>query len=146
MLQPTGASEADIAEEIKKMKLAREALVSKDQIDEDFIGEEDWSVISMDLRSEVISYSRKVKVTSSRYKMICTYMYILNDMSYRNNEPQGKEKLVLSEDCELVTLVDVIKGRLEVTTLNIYFFDCSSNREEGNMCFCSQLRHLLNPV
>lgn len=145
MLQPTGASEADIAEEIKKMKLAREALVSKDQIDEDFIGEEDWSVISMDLRSEVISYSRKVKVTSSRYKMICTYMYILNDMSYRNNEPQGKEKLVLSEDCELVTLVDVIKGRLEVTTLNIYFFDCSSNREEG-MCFCSQLRCLLNPV
>lgn len=145
MFQPTGASEADIAEEIKKMKLAREALVSKDQIDEDFIGEEDWSVISMDLRSEVISYSRKVKVTSSRYKMICTYMYILNDMSYRNNEPQGKEKLVLSEDCELVTLVDVIKGRLEVTTLNIYFFDCSSNREEG-MCFCSQLRHLLNPV
>lgn len=145
MFQPTGASEADIAEEIKKMKLAREALVSKDQIDEDFIGEEDWSVISMDLRSEVISYSRKVKVTSSRYKMICTYMYILNDMSFRNNEPQGKEKLVLSEDCELVTLVDVIKGRLEVTTLNIYFFDCSSNREEG-MCFCSQLRRLLNPV
>lgn len=97
-----GASEADIAEEIKKMKLAREALVSKDQIDEDFIGEEDWSVISMDLR---------------------------------NNEPQGKEKLVLSEDCELVTLVDVIKGRLEVTTLNIYFFDCSSNREEGGEDF-----------
>lgn len=55
MLQPTGASEADIAEEIKKFKLAREALVSKDQIDEDFIGEEDWSVISTDLRSEVKS-------------------------------------------------------------------------------------------
>ena len=34
------------------MKLAREALVSKDQIDEDFIGEEDWSVISTDLRSD----------------------------------------------------------------------------------------------
>eukprot|EP00105_Crassostrea_gigas_P036363 XP_019920511.1 PREDICTED: neurobeachin-like protein 1 [Crassostrea gigas] len=97
-----GASEADIAEEIKKMKLAREALVSKDQIDEDSIGEEDWSDISTDLR---------------------------------NNEPQGKEKLVLSEDCELVTLVDVIKGRLEVTTLNIYFFDCSSNREEGGEDF-----------
>lgn len=38
------------------------------------------------------------------------------------------------EDCELVILVDVIKGRLEVTILNIYFFDCSFNREEG-MCF-----------
>ncbi|XP_078323505.1 neurobeachin-like protein 1 isoform X4 [Crassostrea virginica] len=97
-----GASEADIAEEIKKMKLAREALVSKDQIDEDFIGEEDWSVISTDLR---------------------------------NNEPQGKEKLIIAEDCELVTMVDVIKGRLEVTTSCIYFFDCSSNREEGGEDF-----------
>lgn len=58
------------------MKLAREALVSKDQIDEDSIGEEDWSDISTDLRSEVISCSRKVKVTSSRYGMICTYIYI----------------------------------------------------------------------
>lgn len=52
---------------------------------------------------------------------------------------------MLSEDCELVTLVDVIKGRLEVTTLNIYFFDCSSNREEG-MCFCSQWSCLLNQL
>lgn len=56
MLYQTGASEADIAEEIKKMKLAREALVSKDQIDEDSIGEEDWSDISTDLRSEVKSH------------------------------------------------------------------------------------------
>lgn len=39
------------------------------------------------------------------------------------------------EDCELVILVDVIKGCLEVMILNIYFFDCSFNREEG-MCFC----------
>lgn len=118
------------------MKLAREALVSKDQIDEDSIGEEDWSDISMDLRSEVKSHLmlQKGQGHKFRYGMICTYIYIQNDLCYRNNEPQGKEKLVLSEDCELVTLVDVIKGRLEVTTLNIYFFDCSSNREEG-MCF-----------
>lgn len=51
--------------------------------------------------------------------------------SYRTNETQGKEKLVLSEECELVTMVDVVKGRLEVTTSSIYFFDCSTNREEG---------------
>lgn len=38
------------------MKLAREALVSKDKIDEDSIGEEDWSDISTDLRSEVKSH------------------------------------------------------------------------------------------
>ena len=46
-------------------------------------------------------------------------------------EYTGKEKLVISEDVELVTLVDVIKGRLEVTTTHVYFFDCSSNKEEG---------------
>lgn len=61
MLYQTGASEADIAEEIKKMKLAREALVSKDQIDEDSIGEEDWSDISTDLRSEVKSHLMLLK-------------------------------------------------------------------------------------
>jgi len=46
---------------------------------------------------------------------------------------QGKEKLVLSEECELVTLVEVIKGRLEVTTTHVYFFDCSSTRDEGKV-------------
>lgn len=38
------------------MKLVREVLVFKDQIDEDFIGEEDWSDISTDFRLEVKSY------------------------------------------------------------------------------------------
>jgi hypothetical protein len=46
-------------------------------------------------------------------------------------EYQDKEKLVLSEECELVTLVEVIKGRLEVTTTHVYFFDCSNTRDEG---------------
>jgi hypothetical protein len=52
-------------------------------------------------------------------------------LSTKVEEYTGKEKLVISEDVELVTLVDVIKGRLEVTTTHIYFFDCSSNKEEG---------------
>lgn len=50
---------------------------------------------------------------------------------FRSEELNDKEKLVLSEECELVTLVDVIKGRLEVTTTHVYFFDCSQNKEEG---------------
>lgn len=47
------------------------------------------------------------------------------------DESGGKEKLVLVEECELVTVMDVIKGRLEVTTTHVYFFDSQSNREEG---------------
>lgn len=41
-----------------------------------------------------------------------------------------KEKLVLSEDCELITIVAVIPGRLEVTTHHLYFYDASSEKEE----------------
>uniref|UniRef100_A0A665UD71 Neurobeachin-like protein 2 n=1 Tax=Echeneis naucrates TaxID=173247 RepID=A0A665UD71_ECHNA len=41
-----------------------------------------------------------------------------------------KEKLVLSEDCELITIVAVVPGRLEVTTHHIYFYDGSSEKEE----------------
>lgn len=45
-------------------------------------------------------------------------------------EESQKEKLVLSEDCELITIVAVVQGRLEVTTHHLYFYDCSSEKEE----------------
>ena len=46
-------------------------------------------------------------------------------------EAGQKEKLVLGEDCELVTVVDVVPGRLELTTQHIYFYDGSQDKEEG---------------
>lgn len=46
-------------------------------------------------------------------------------------EAGQKEKLILSEDCELVTIVDVVPGRLELTTQHIYFYDSSLEKEEG---------------
>nr|XP_054599164.1 neurobeachin-like protein 1 isoform X1 [Nothobranchius furzeri] len=46
-------------------------------------------------------------------------------------EAGQKEKLVLWEDCELVTVVDVVPGRLELTTQHIYFYDGSQEKEEG---------------
>ncbi|XP_075685908.1 neurobeachin-like protein 1 isoform X3 [Rhinoderma darwinii] len=46
-------------------------------------------------------------------------------------EQSQKEKSVLSEDCELITPMDVISGRLEVTTQHIYFYDGSTEKEEG---------------
>ncbi|XP_044151242.1 neurobeachin-like protein 2 isoform X2 [Bufo gargarizans] len=45
-------------------------------------------------------------------------------------QPSQKEKLVISEDCELITIVAVIPGRLEVTTQHIYFYDLTSDKEE----------------
>ncbi|XP_051986217.1 neurobeachin-like protein 1 isoform X2 [Xyrauchen texanus] len=48
-----------------------------------------------------------------------------------SEEASQKEKLVISEDCELVTVVDVFPGRLELTTQHIYFYDSSTEKEEG---------------
>uniref|UniRef100_A0A8C9EZQ3 Neurobeachin like 1 n=1 Tax=Pavo cristatus TaxID=9049 RepID=A0A8C9EZQ3_PAVCR len=48
------------------------------------------------------------------------------------DEQSQKEKLILSENCELVTVIDVIPGRLEVTTQHLYFFDGSIEKEEGD--------------
>ncbi|KAL5005989.1 hypothetical protein ScPMuIL_017147 [Solemya velum] len=101
------------ADRIPPLAVAKEALVSKEDIADDILGDEDWNVIS----------------TSSSIA----------------DEYSGKEKFVLSEDCELITLVEVIKGRLEVTTTHVYFFDCSSNKEEGGEDFkwaLSQLREI----
>ncbi|XP_006810621.1 neurobeachin-like protein 1, partial [Neolamprologus brichardi] len=47
------------------------------------------------------------------------------------DEAGQKEKLVLWEDCELVTIVDVVPGRLELTTQHIYFYDSSQEKEEA---------------
>ncbi|XP_058520854.1 neurobeachin-like protein 1 isoform X1 [Ochotona princeps] len=46
-------------------------------------------------------------------------------------EQDQKEKLVLMEDCELITIIDVIPGRLEITTQHIYFHDGSIEKEDG---------------
>ncbi|XP_057195455.1 neurobeachin-like protein 2 isoform X2 [Triplophysa rosa] len=52
------------------------------------------------------------------------------DQTEEGEEESQKEKLVLSEDCELITIVAVVPGRLEVTTHHLYFYDGSSEKEE----------------
>lgn len=40
------------------------------------------------------------------------------------------EKLVLSAECQLITVVAVVPGLLEVTTQHVYFYDGSTERVE----------------
>uniref|UniRef100_A0A8C2G0H6 Neurobeachin-like 2 n=1 Tax=Cyprinus carpio TaxID=7962 RepID=A0A8C2G0H6_CYPCA len=54
----------------------------------------------------------------------------LEDEDFEGEEESQKEKLVLSEECELITIVAVVPGRLEVTTHHLYFYDGSSEKEE----------------
>nr|XP_048315334.1 neurobeachin-like protein 1 isoform X2 [Myodes glareolus] len=46
-------------------------------------------------------------------------------------EQDQKEKLVLTEDCELITIINIVPGRLEITTQHIYFHDNSIEKEDG---------------
>ncbi|XP_047388286.1 neurobeachin-like protein 2 isoform X4 [Sciurus carolinensis] len=43
---------------------------------------------------------------------------------------EQREKLVLSAECQLVTVVAVVPGLLEVTTQHVYFYDGSTERVE----------------
>ncbi|XP_071415968.1 neurobeachin-like protein 2 isoform X2 [Pithys albifrons albifrons] len=52
------------------------------------------------------------------------------DAQAEPKEQSQREKLVVSEDCELITTVAVVPGRLEVTTQHVYFYDGSSEKEE----------------
>jgi hypothetical protein len=45
-------------------------------------------------------------------------------------ETPEKEKLVLKQECELVTLMTVVRGQLELTTSHLYFYDLSPVRED----------------
>ena len=47
-------------------------------------------------------------------------------------EEETKEKLVRTEKCDLILLMDRVPGRLEVTTHNLYFFADHNERRENN--------------
>eukprot|EP00061_Rhincodon_typus_P015900 g43839.t1 len=55
---------------------------------------------------------------------------VLSNINEKEEQNQ-KEKLVIAEDCDLITIMDVVSGRLEVTTQHINFFDGSLDKEEG---------------
>ena len=60
--------------------------------------------------------------------LYCLFIFLSQNQSV---DDTAKEKLVITEECEMVVMMEVIKGRLEITTSNIYFFDTSPNKEDG---------------
>ncbi|XP_063234189.1 neurobeachin-like protein 1 isoform X2 [Bacillus rossius redtenbacheri] len=45
-------------------------------------------------------------------------------------EESGKEKMIISQECELVTLMSVVKGRLDLTTSHVHFCDLSPVKDD----------------
>ncbi|XP_078489274.1 neurobeachin-like protein 1 [Ciona intestinalis] len=48
-------------------------------------------------------------------------------------EQSTKEKLVLTAECHLVTLMDIVQGKLEISTTHVYFYDKSTTTDEDSM-------------
>ncbi|KAH9489603.1 Neurobeachin-like protein 1 [Bulinus truncatus] len=105
-----GVMDTDNSALLEELKSVKDALVSKENIADDTLGDEEWSAISAS--------------------------------STNIEEYTGTEKLVISADCDLITVTDDIKGRLEVTTTHVYFFDCSPHKEEGGEDFKWSLSRL----
>ena len=64
------------------------------------------------------------------YAGLLSALVVILTTLFRGEEESEKEKLVLSEDCVLITITAVVSGRLEVTTHHLYFYDGSSEKEE----------------
>uniref|UniRef100_A0A672N2S9 Neurobeachin like 1 n=1 Tax=Sinocyclocheilus grahami TaxID=75366 RepID=A0A672N2S9_SINGR len=87
------------------------------------------SALRDNLESLLLEAVKQVKVSDLEDDIL---ELLEEDPASANHEEAGqKEKLVISEDCELVTVVDVYPGRLELTTQHIYFYDSSAEKEEG---------------
>ncbi|MEJ1271947.1 hypothetical protein NN561_002795 [Cricetulus griseus] len=92
-------------------------------------------------RQENLRYNNMIKQLSNqqlatfrRWKAIRLYLTCERGPwaeSDEKEEQDQKEKLVLTEDCELITVIDIIPGRLEITTQHIYFHDNSIEKEDG---------------
>ncbi|XP_055544656.1 neurobeachin-like protein 1 isoform X1 [Wyeomyia smithii] len=78
-------------------------------------------------------------------------IFLLEEEMRSSLEPQvpetsGKEKIVISQECELITLMTRVKGRLDLTTNHIVFSEIGVIRDDGHRhdfkFSISQLREL----
>ncbi|XP_062254882.1 neurobeachin-like protein 2 isoform X1 [Platichthys flesus] len=77
-----------------------------------------------------LAVAKEAKVSDMEDDQLGEEDLVFLDDKVEGEDESQKEKLVLSEDCELITIVAVVPGRLEVTTHHLYFYDGNSEKEE----------------
>ncbi|NXA19842.1 NBEL2 protein, partial [Ibidorhyncha struthersii] len=77
-----------------------------------------------------LAMAKEAKVSELQDDQLAEEDLPVLDNQAEPKEQNQREKLVVSEDCELITTVAVVPGRLEVTTQHVYFYDGSSEKEE----------------
>ncbi|NXR74405.1 NBEL2 protein, partial [Pycnonotus jocosus] len=77
-----------------------------------------------------LAMAKEAKVSELEDDQLAEEDLPVPDNQAEPKEQNQREKLVVSEDCELITTVAVVPGRLEVTTQHVYFYDGSGEKEE----------------
>ncbi|XP_052002928.1 neurobeachin-like protein 2 isoform X2 [Xyrauchen texanus] len=77
-----------------------------------------------------LAVAKEAKVSDMEDDKLEDEDIVFLDQVEEGEEESQREKLVLSEECELITIVAVVPGRLEVTTHHLYFYDGNSEKEE----------------
>nr|XP_057940403.1 neurobeachin-like protein 2 isoform X3 [Doryrhamphus excisus] len=77
-----------------------------------------------------LAVAKEAKVSDMEDDQLGEEDLVFLDNKAEAEDENQKEKLILSEDCELITIVAVVPGRLEVTTHHLYFYDGSIEKEE----------------
>ncbi|KAL7890530.1 hypothetical protein AOLI_G00000060 [Acnodon oligacanthus] len=133
-------AESLLLEAVKQVKVSdlEEEILDLPEEEQSGSTQSDWAAFSQPGTGKVTTQSQKFKILVKPWSGTATSLLEEQqastsgpDLRADDEDASQKEKLVMSEDCELVTVVDVYPGRLDITTHHIYFYDSSTEKEEG---------------
>lgn len=70
----------------------------------------------------------KAEVMQNEIKMV-DQSHVFCMKQFTSEDDKASERQLFSEECTLVTLMSVVKGRIEATNKYVYFFDVTSYKE-----------------
>ena len=86
------------------------------------------TIFKLQLSKDAVQNLAEDSLTEDDLKSIA--MEQMETAQETNESEKLTERLILSEDCQRVTYMSVVKGKLELTTSFLYFFDGSPYRED----------------
>ncbi len=118
-VKSTPSAAATAQAQLLHMQISKDILQSREDRAEDGLTEEDLKAIAKEQMETAASAAGAAEGESG-------------NAASGGGSDRNAERLLMEEDCELVTLMSVVKGKLEVTTGHAYFFDCSPYMENSD--------------
>ncbi|XP_039288405.1 neurobeachin-like protein 1 isoform X2 [Nilaparvata lugens] len=87
---------------------------------------------SLNLASAAVRGSEAEETDHIPEEDLCNPEDVKSDGAGENDGVAGasREKIIVSQECDLVVLMTAVKGRLDISTTHVYFYDLSPVKEE----------------